>query len=190
MPGPLLTVTVSESAHRGVIAGPLIIVGHGLLELILVLALLAGLAPLLKRDAVFITISIIGGCILLWMAISMFQSLPELHLNFDSRNKKNKNLVIAGIMFSLANPFWILWWVSIGLGYIMNSVNFGVLGIASFFIGHILADLAWYTFISFSVAQGRRFFSDTAYRRLTGCCASFLCLFSCYFFYSGIEKLV
>jgi threonine/homoserine/homoserine lactone efflux protein len=32
LPGPLLTVTISESARRGFKAGPLLITGHGLLE--------------------------------------------------------------------------------------------------------------------------------------------------------------
>ncbi len=190
MPGPLLTVTVSESTRRGALAGPLMILGHGILELALIIVLLLGLAPLLQRDAVFIFISLTGGSILLWMAFSMFESLPRLRLDLAVNDKKQRNLVFAGILFSLANPYWIIWWASIGLGYILHSVKFGAIGIAAFFVGHILADLAWYTLISFGVAKGRRFFTDTFYRRLIGCCASFLAIFSCYFFYSGIEKVL
>lgn len=189
MPGPLLTVTVSESTRRGAITGPLVIFGHGILELSLIAALLLGMAPLLQRNDVFIFISLVGGSILLWMAFSMFKSLPGLRLDMEQDSEKSKNLVITGIVFSLANPFWIIWWASIGLGYILHSVKFGVIGIAAFFSGHILADLAWYTLISFGVAKGRRFFSDVFYRRLMGCCASFLVIFSCYFFYSGIERV-
>lgn len=190
MPGPLLTVTVSESTRRGAVAGPLMILGHGLLELALVIALLAGLAPLLVRNEVFAGIALVGGCILMWMAVSMFRSIPGLHLDLQAEEeKKNRNLILAGILFSLANPYWIIWWASIGLGYILHSVKFGILGVTAFFLGHILADLAWYAAISFGVAKGRRFFSDTVYRRLIGCCASFLVLFSCYFFYSGVDRL-
>jgi len=72
----------------------------------------------------------------------------------------------------------------------MASVKYGIPGVTSFFIGHILADLAWYTLISFSVAKGRHFFNDTIYRRLIGGCASFLVVFACYFFYSAIEKIL
>jgi len=191
MPGPLLTVTVSESTRQGAKAGPLMILGHGILELALVIALLAGLAPFLVRDDVFITIAIAGGCILMWMAVSMFRSIPTLHLKFEAEeDKKSRNLILAGILFSLANPYWTIWWASIGLGYILHSVKFGILGVASFYLGHIFADLAWYAFVSMGVAKGRRFFSDTVYRRLIGGCASFLVLFACYFFYSGIDKLV
>ncbi len=190
MPGPLLTVTISESTRRGAIVGPLVIFGHGILELSLITALLLGMAPLLQRNDVFIFISLVGGSILLWMAFSMFKSLPGLSLDVTPENEKTKNLVITGILFSLANPYWIIWWASIGLGYILHSVKYGVMGVAAFFLGHILADLAWYALISFGVARGRRFFSDVFYRRLIGGCASFLVIFSCYFFYSGIEKIL
>jgi threonine/homoserine/homoserine lactone efflux protein len=190
MPGPLLTVTVRESTRRGAIAGPLVIFGHGVLELALIAALLLGMAPLLQRDDVFVVISLAGGSILLWMAYSMFKSLPDLRLEVAQDNKKSKNLVLTGILFSLINPYWIIWWASIGLGYILHSVKYGIIGVAAFFLGHILADLAWYALISFGVSKGRRFFSDVFYRRLIGCCASFLVLFSCYFFYSGIEMIL
>ena len=190
MPGPLLTVTVSESTHRGAIAGPLVIFGHGILELSLITALLLGMAPLLQRNDVFIFISLVGGSILLWMAFSMFRSLPGLSLEISPDDGKRRNLIITGILFSLANPYWLIWWASIGIGYILHSVKYGIIGVAAFFLGHILADLAWYTLISFGVAKGRRFFSDIFYKRLIGCCASFLVIFSCYFFYSGIEKIL
>ncbi len=190
MPGPLLTVTISESSRRGAIAGPMMIFGHGMLELLLVVALLSGFAAFLNRDDVFICISLFGGATLFWMAASMLRSLSRLELTAENTTEKQKNLVIAGIVLSAFNPYWVLWWASIGLGYIMHSARFGFLGIASFFVGHILADLLWYALISFGVARGRRLFSNTLYRRLIGTCGVFLILFSCYFFYSGIEKLV
>ena len=190
MPGPLLTFTVSESPQRGAITGPLVILGHGILELALVLALLSGMAPFFKRDEVFVTIALAGGIILFWMAISMFRSLPALRLDFTEKEQKPKNLIMAGILMSLANPYWTIWWATIGLGYIMHSVKFGIAGVVAFFVGHILADLAWYALISFSVSKGRSFFTDTIYRRLIGSCAFFLIIFAGYFFYSGLEKVV
>lgn len=190
MPGPLLTVTVSESGRRGAAAGPLMILGHAILELLLVLALLGGLAPFLRRDDVFVAVALAGGSILMWMAVSMFRSLPGLHLDLHEQEEGGRNLVWTGILFSLANPYWTIWWASIGLGYILHSVKYGVLGVTAFFAGHILADLAWYASVSFGVARGRKFVSDNAYRGLIGGCALFLLVFSCYFFWSGMAKLI
>ncbi len=190
MPGPVLTVTISESARRGAIVGPLIILGHGLLELLLVIALLAGLAPLLGRNEVFIVISLSGGGILLWMSYTMFRSLPGMKLNLNQTQEKPRNLILAGILLSIANPYWTIWWATIGMGSIVYSITYGIAGIIAFYAGHILADLAWYSIISLGIAKGRHFFTDLIYRRLIAFCATFLLLFSFYFIYSGIEKIV
>ncbi len=190
MPGPLLTVTISESSSRGFVTGPLMIFGHGLLELALVVALVSGLAPILARDDVFILISLTGGAVLLWMGGSMLRTLPGLHLNGPHGEGKSKNLVAMGAVLSAVNPYWLIWWASIGLGYIMHSLKFGLLGVTAFFLGHILADLAWYSFISFGIAKGQHLFSNEFYRKMIGACAVFLILFSCWFFYSGVEKML
>ncbi|MFH0784969.1 MAG: LysE family transporter [Pseudomonadota bacterium] len=190
MPGPLLTVTVSESSRRGALVGPMMIFGHSLLELVLVVALLSGLAPILVRDDVFIFISLSGGAVLLWMGTTMLCSLSQLSLDDRPQDSKSRNLVLAGIVLSAANPYWLIWWASIGLGYIMYAMKFGLIGIAAFFLGHILADLAWYSLISYGIAKGRRFFSDNLYRKLIGGCAVFLLVFSCWFLYGGINKTI
>lgn len=189
MPGPLLTVTVSESSIRGAMTGPMMIFGHGILELTLVCALLSGLGPLLIRDDVFILISLTGGTVLFWMGLSMLRSLPKLSLELESSASRSRNLVLAGIVLSAVNPYWLIWWASIGLGYILHSFKFGLLGVAAFFTGHILADLAWYAAVSFGIAKGRHFFNNALYRKLIGGCGLFLILFSCWFFFSGLRKI-
>ncbi|MEE4165799.1 MAG: LysE family transporter [Desulfocapsaceae bacterium] len=190
MPGPVLSVTVSESARRGARVGPLIILGHGILELLLVLALLAGLAPVIAADNVFVVVSLSGGVILLWMSYTMFRSLPGMKLSVNGDTQKPRNLVAAGILLSIANPYWTIWWATIGIGSISYSMKFGTVGIFAFYTGHILADLAWYSMISLGISKGRHLFTDIFYRRLIGFCAGFLLFFSIFFFYSGIEKIV
>ncbi len=41
-PGPLLTITIAESIKRGPWVGPLIVLGHGVLELTMVIAIISG----------------------------------------------------------------------------------------------------------------------------------------------------
>lgn len=190
MPGPVLTVTVSESIKRGSHAGPLLILGHGILELILVLAILAGLAPFFTREDVFVGISMAGGLILLYMSYTMLRDLPKLKLSLTGEKDTSRNLITSGIMLSLANPYWFIWWATIGIGYIVYAMKFGTIGVVFFFSGHILADLAWYSFISLAASKGRRFLSDRLYRCLIGFCAFFLVVFAGYFFYSGTIKLL
>ncbi|MBN1926598.1 MAG: LysE family transporter [Prolixibacteraceae bacterium] len=189
MPGPLLTVTVSESTRRGVVAGPLLITGHAILELILLVGLLFGLAPLLKNDTFFIIVAFAGGLIMLWMAWGMFRSLPSLTVKQNGTSERKNNLLVSGALMSLANPYWIIWWATIGIGYIIQSQEFGFWGITSFYIGHIAGDMLWYVAISVAVAKGKKLFTDRTYRILIAVCGTFLVGFAFYLVVSGLIKI-
>ena len=190
MPGPLLTAVIGEASRRGFPAGPLIIIGHGILELVLVAAILLGLAPYLQQQGVFVSIALAGAVILLWMAFSMFRSLPTLSLSLETGAPQHSNLIFTGIILSAVNPYWVIWWATIGLGYILHSGQFGIAGIIFFFAGHILADFFWYSTVSGAVAGGKRFLSDRLYRGIIGVCAVLLVVFAGYFFYSGLQRLL
>lgn len=190
MPGPLLTTTIGESTRHGVKAGPLLIAGHAILELALVALLFIGLAPLLTDVTVTAVIALIGGGILFWLAFGMFRSIPTLSLAAaPSARSGHRRLIMSGILVSISNPYWSIWWATIGLSYILQSRQWGVIGVAVFFAGHILADLAWYTVVSVSIGKGRRFFTQGIYRIIVGGCAGFLVIFGSVFVFNGIKRL-
>src|SRR3972149_5217323 len=59
----------------------------------------------------------------------------------DTGNARNLWRPVAdGIIASISNPYWSLWWATIGLGYLALSSGQGLTGVAFFFAGHILAD--------------------------------------------------
>jgi len=190
MPGPFMTMTIGESARSGPWVGPKMIVGHAILEIILLFALFFGLAPLFEKELFFIIIALVGGAIMIWMAQSMFRSLPKLEINTSAKSENQMNLYLAGILMSLANPYWIIWWATIGLGYVLHSQKLGIMGIVFFFIGHILGDLVWYSAISFAVGKGRKFFGNKTYRILVGTCGAFLAIFAVWLIYDGIIKII
>lgn len=190
MPGPVLTVTISESSRRGFWAGPLIIVGHGILELALVILLLLGLGPYLRKDVAFGIIGLSGALILIWMAVGMFRSIPSLKFNMEPAVEATGNLVWAGMLMSLANPYWFIWWATIGLGYIVYAMKFGAVGVIAFFVGHISADFAWYSVVSLAISRGRSFISEKLYKGIIAVCASALVVFSGWFGFLGIQKFI
>jgi len=190
MPGPLLTMTISEATRRGPIAGPIIISGHAVLELILLIGLLFGLGPLFKNEFFFIGIAFVGGLIMFWMAYGMFRSLPTLSVNGSEVAEKKNNLFLSGAIMSLANPYWIIWWATIGIGYIISSQKFGWPGIMLFFIGHITGDMIWYFAISFAVGKGKKLFTDKIYRTLIAICGAFLVGYALFLVISGIKKII
>ncbi|PLX84723.1 MAG: lysine transporter LysE [Desulfuromonas sp.] len=166
MPGPLLTVTVTETVRRGMWAGPLLMAGHALLEGALVLLLFFGLADLVQDGSAFSVIALAGGGMLLWMGYGMLRSLPTLRLELVGEEGSGLHPLAAGAVVSLANPYFTLWWATVGMGYLAVAHKAGPAGVAVFYLFHILADFVWYTFVAGTVSFGRRFLSDRGYRIL------------------------
>ena len=178
-PGPVLTVTISETLKRGFKAGPLIVLGHAILEIVLLALIAAGLGPLFQHPVTTTVVLWAGGLVLLWMGGSMLMTSERM--TQDALNAKASDSaygpVVAGIVLSVSNPYWIIWWVTVGMGFVTQSLQFGVTGLLCFYFGHILADLAWYSLVSFSAATGRRLCPPIVYRSVFLLCgAALLCL--------------
>lgn len=215
VPGPLLTVTITETARRGFLAGPLLVLGHALLEGALIIALAAGLSAVFSNPNVSASIALLGGFFLIWMGQDMIRdayhgkTIPEVIVGEKLRSQINPNLresgvaksehipgrrtgnfsalhpVPVGILVSLSNPYWSIWWATVGLGYITLSLRHGAAGIVSFFGGHILADLVWYSLVAGAVAGSRRFLSTVVYRGIIMVCGLFLVVLGGRFVYHG-----
>ncbi len=190
MPGPLFTAAISGSIRRGASAGPLLMVGHAVLESVLLAGLFLGLAPLLTSKGAFIVIALSGSIILAWLAWSMLRSVPSLTLSLDAERRDSDRLVLSGVLLSVSNPYWSIWWATIGLGYVLQSRELGWLGVLVFFAGHLTADFGWYSAVSLAGARGRRLLSDTVYRRIVSACAVALAVFAAVFGWTGIERLM
>lgn len=186
MPGPMLTVTISETPTKGPFTGPLLILGHAIAELILIVMLIVGFASFLQNQLVNRLIFLLGGGFLVFMGLSMLRSIPGLSLTKQKAGAKSGNIILSGFLYSAANPYWIVWWATIGLGYIVYAKSFGAAGLISFFVGHILADFVWYSFISVGLHNGKHLLHNRHYKILIGICGTFLLFLATTFIYKGL----
>jgi threonine/homoserine/homoserine lactone efflux protein len=187
MPGPLFTVTIAESARRGFLAGPLLITGHAILELLLVLAIIKGLGPYIKAPLIIGIIAFFGGAVLIWMGVDMIRTAGNLSLEGKSPGVPSSRMphpFLMGILASISNPYWTIWWVTIGLAYLMSVIKFGLAGVIFFFLGHISADFAWYSVVSFGISRGKSFLKDKSYQMMIRVCGIFLIGFGGWFLLS------
>lgn len=131
------------------------------------------------------------GTVLIFLGGTMSRDAIQNKLALDlkaapSERRPRIHPAIAGVTVSIANPYWWLWWATIGLSYITLAMNSGSLGLASFFTGHISADLAWYSLVTIAVSGGRRFINARVYQVVLTGCGIFLVGMGIYFIYSGI----
>ena len=188
MPGPLLSVVISASAKRGFWAGPIVVIGHAIAEVGIVIALFFGLSEFLKVKIVFQIISYVGGAVLILLGVQIFQEIIKkrikLEISFSDKTSQIKS-VFHGILASLSNPYWILWWGTIGLAFITKSLKFGIAGLTAFYFGHIFSDLIWYSAVSLGISKGKKVISEKVYKGLIFICGIFLLLIGGYFILSA-----
>lgn len=176
MPGPLLTVDIAESTRRGFWTGPILIGGHAIAELIVVIALAVGLSELLASKTAFVVIGLAGGLALLLMGAAMLHDIIRRRITFDPNRPGARSglLVGKGITASLSNPYWFVWWATVGSAFLTKSLAHGAAGPVVFYVGHIMSDLIWYSFVSFMIAIGRKLLVGKPYYVLISLCALFL----------------
>jgi len=180
-----MTAIIAQSPRSGFKTGPLFILGHAILELFMVALIVLGLSRFIENASILRWIAISGAGILIFFGINMIRSLKGLKLDLKGKQMSSSNLVMMGITMSIANPYWTIWWLTIGLGFVLAAQKAGLVAIAVFFLGHILADFGWYSAVSFTISAGRRFISDAAYKGLIAVCAVVLIGFGIYFLYTS-----
>jgi threonine/homoserine/homoserine lactone efflux protein len=191
-PGPMLTLVISSVSKKGFWTSFFIVLGHSLLELLVVILFFMGILKFLDNPLITKIIGILGGVFLLYIGVDIIISIFKKKTTIDFKSvlkqktinrKSTINVVFQGILISLTNPYWFIWWLSIGAAFLLKSVKFSFAGISSFYLGHISADFIWYLFIGFLVNTGRRFFNQKIYNCILISCSIFL-------FYMGIKFIV
>jgi threonine/homoserine/homoserine lactone efflux protein len=191
-PGPLSALAISEGARAGLWSGPKLALGHGLIEGLLVLAIAYGLGGWLQQPTVAGLIGVAGGLLLLWMGYGLITGAWRGQMSLQSARIEPPPGVVrlgqvgAGVLLSVGNPYWSLWWATFGASQILRVAPYGLLGLTFFYvIGHWTTDLGWLSLLSLATASGRSVISERVYRIALMICGLFLIVFAGYFGWSG-----
>ena len=76
-PGPMLTLVISSAAEKGFWTSFFIVIGHSLLELVVIVSLLLGLVKYLDNPVIVKVIGILGGVFLLYIGIDLIISVAR-----------------------------------------------------------------------------------------------------------------
>lgn len=168
-PGPVMAAIVTEAPRQGWRVGPLVAIGHTLLELILVVLLGLSFSLGLASPQVRKIIALAGGFLLIFIGGSYILGtwrgrimLPKADQTAPARSLFS--MVLLGIGTTISNPFWYTWWVTVAAGYLAQARQLSLLAVGMFYIGHISADFAWDTTLSVATSAGTRFLTDRLYQ--------------------------
>ena len=157
MPGPMFTVTLAKSL-KSPWAGVWVSLGHAVIEVPLILLIYFGVAQFFESNIVQLVLSVLGGGMIAWMSVGLFRARREL-----AREGKDTtyNAFVAGILMSGLNPFFLVWWVTVGSLLLMTFLNaVGTSGLILFIVVHWLCDFVWLSLVSFTVYKTHSFWGQ------------------------------
>jgi len=185
-PGPMTAVTVRAGALHP-FAGALVAVGHGLVEIPLMVALLFGLGRLLEIAEVAVAVGLAGALVLLWMGIGM---VTHLLRRKTAAATGGRSPLVAGVALSAGNPYFLIWWATVGAALVSRAAAHGALGFSLFALGHWLCDLLWCGALGYLSFRGRRLLGGRFEVAVTAICAVALLFFAGRFARDAITGLL
>ncbi|MDQ3838333.1 MAG: LysE family translocator [Thermoproteota archaeon] len=217
-PGPLFLANLIYGSKLGYYSGIKIASGHAIVEFPLIVLLALGIFGLFSftfNSESTVIIGLIGGTAIIFFSLSqIIKIIKERNTygvisssNSNNSNNSNKNKInssyfskmsikgrtlggplVIGLIFSALNPFFLVWWFTVGLKLISDSIfMFGILeGILILFTLHIWMDYAWLSVTAYLISKGKSIIKDKLYRYFL---LSISIILASYGFYIIIDKI-
>ncbi len=185
-PGPV-TATAITMGTRKRWAGVLLAIGHGIIEFPLMILIILGLGSVFQKTSTQIVIGIAGGTVLLYMAYSMFKSAGRpstIHLGAS-----NDKPILAGIIFTISNPYFLIWWATVGLLLATKAKEFGIYAFVLFAVVHWFVDLIWVTALSLASFHGTTLLGPKVQKIILKICAAAVLFFGLSFIYNAVRMM-
>jgi len=188
MPGPMFAVTLAKSM-KSPWAGVWVSLGHAVIEvpLIILIWFWVSRAQFFNDIWVQLSLGLVGGGMLTWMGIDMFRARKKA---VQGGKDTRYNAFIAGIIMTGLNPFFLGWWVGVGIPLIDKLRGFGIVGLGSFIIVHWVCDLVWLSFVSVTVYKTHSFWNPRVHKWVFIVMSLLLFFFAGWFIVSGIQKVI
>lgn len=148
-PGPLFFVTITHGAKSGTKSGIIFSIAHNIIEFTLVMLLALGLLSVANESIVKFAVGVAGGAALIIFGIMQIQS--SFHGTNETKIEKtaSRNLFLIGLALTGLNPYFIIWWLTIGAKLIILALEFaGIIGVIFMYICHVWIDYAWLTLVA------------------------------------------
>ncbi len=185
-PGPLTAISVGKGS-KAPQTGALVALGHGMVEFPLMVLILYGLGALFKFPYMKGLISLLGGGFLLFTGLGMLRGARAAEVG---EGRYHRSTLLAGAFLSLGNPYFSIWWATVGAALIMRSLSFGVLGFLFFALVHWLCDFLWLSLLSVLSFKGGRFFGKGFQKAAFALSGGFLLFFGLKFTFDALRIMV
>ncbi len=183
LPGPL-TAAVIARGYNDKNAGAMIALGHGIIELPIIALIYFGFAAYLNIPLVKQVTGLAGGLMLIVMGILIFTTFRK---PMNEAVPLPYNSLVTGIVMTGGNPYFFLWWATVGVALVAGAASFGWAGILLLTVVHLACDIAWDQIVSITVYKTRHLWTVNVQKSVFGICAAVLIGFGIWF---GVSVLL
>jgi len=179
-PGPLFAANLLQGAKGSLKSGFMISVGHTLVELPLVILIALGISSVMSFPGFSLVVGLVGGCALIGFGLVQIVGAARHRIKLDEVQEAGiqKKALVLGVGLTALNPYFILWWLTVGLGLVVQAVELGaLLGVLIMYVSHVWMDYAWLTGTAYLSARGTMLIGGRGYRLLLLGLAAFLIYF-------------
>ncbi|MBC7131069.1 LysE family transporter [Candidatus Bathyarchaeota archaeon] len=169
-PGPLTASAVAVGARKIANGGFLVALGHMLFELpyVLVIALLAiPVGAFIKNIYATYALTSFMFCFIIFFAYSNVKDGWMIIKTCRIRMPKNRmymlNPILIGILLTALNPYFLLWWMSVGLPLVQVSVSMGFTYLLLMYMAHVWLDYLWLTIMGFAGEKSAEILKSKGY---------------------------
>jgi len=182
-PGPLFFTNITHGAKSGAKGGLIFSVGHTIFELSLVLFLALTLQRVINEPLIKLVVGVVGGAALLIFGFIQFRDALTSKPAAEVKGKiPSRNALLLGTLFTGLNPYFIIWWLTIGMTLIVNALELASFtGVAIMYVSHVWMDYAWLTGTAYLAKKGVSLIGGRGYRILMLVFAAVLVFFGLYF---------
>lgn len=188
MPGPVLAATIARS-WKSKFAGSFVAIGHGIVEIPLILLIYFGFHHFFQNQLIKAILGLSGGAVLIYMGKGIFNLRKNIKVN-NLNDPPSSGATIIGAITSLFNPYFVLWWVTVGTTLISRSIVFGLLGFVLLILIHWLCDFSWYSGVSLAVHHSGKAWGEKVQLTLLGVSSLLLLAFGVWFIISSLNWIM
>ena len=187
-PGPMFFATISYGSKSGARSGLVFSFAHMCVEFTLVMILALGLITVTDTPLVKTSIGIIGGVVLVIFGIIQLRNLFHVHSQeVPSSDVRTKHLFITGSMLTALNPYFIVWWLTVGANLIILGLEFAsFIGVVFMYLCHVWIDYLWHTLVAYLAKVGTNIVGLNGYRGIIGISSGVLIFFGLLFLRDSI----
>jgi threonine/homoserine/homoserine lactone efflux protein len=165
-PGPLFFTNITHGTKSGARGGLAFSVGHMIFEVSLVVVLAVTLQTVIEfQPTIRVVVGVVGGAALLVFAF--LQIRGALTQKPDSEGKSgvpSKNPLLLGTLFTGLNPYFILWWLTVGITLIITALEWSFLGVLIMYLSHVWMDYAWLIGTAYLAKRGTNLAGRKGYK--------------------------